>query len=209
MEKVILGKMDIPQETILNVHEDYLKRLNYLSLPRSKLVILFSGIPGAGKTYVAKKLEERYHGVRVRTDDIRESVHKLVGNKEAIDNLDYTTPIVEQYVRWLVKNSPFENKLIILDRGIDRTYKEIFSLAEREGYVTFLIRIQASRETLERRIFDKNNCRDPHFDREIDRWTREWEDFGKQVKPDILIENERDNELNLKPLFKKLDKLIK
>ncbi len=85
----------------------------------------------------------------------------------------------------------------------------MFSLAKKKGYKIFIIRLKASREILERRIFEKKNRRDPHFDREIERWTREWKEFGEKVRPDIIIENKKDNELNLKPLFAKLGRLIK
>lgn len=201
--------MRIEKNFLKIFHRKYSKVLKNLSIPHKKLLICFSGIPGSGKTYIAKILEKKYKGVRIRSDKIRKIVHESVKkNKKQPDNLDYINPLVKEYILWLIKNWPFKNKLIILDKGVDRNYKEIFSIAKNKKYQVFIIRLKSSRKVLERRILEKNNGRrDPHFDREIKRWTKEWKDFGKKVKSDIIIENEKDNELHLKPLFEKLNKL--
>ncbi len=191
------------------IYKEHFKKFKNISVPNKKLLICFSGIPGSGKTYISKILEKKYSGIRIRNDGIRQIIHNLLKkeDEENPENLDYVDPILEKYLFWLFLNYSLENKLIILDSGIDRRYKEIFSMFKNKKYTIFLIRIKTSRKILEQRIFEKKNCRDPHFDREIKRWTLEWKEFGKKIKADIVIENE--NKLNLKPLFIKLDKLTK
>jgi len=194
-----MNKKDLINKT----YKKHLKILKNLSLPQKKLIICFSGIPGSGKSYISKILEKRYKGIRIRNDkDIRGIMKSLDKNADLDKDVD-------NYLMWFLSSYSFPNKLIILDSGIDRRYKKLFSFAEENNYKLFTIRLKASRKILEKRIFEKNNCRDPHFDNEIKRWTKEWKAFGKKIKADIIIDNEKNNKLNLKPLFKKLDKLIK
>ncbi len=65
-------------QSIGRIYKEHLKHLKNKNISNNKkAVICFSGIPGAGKTYIAKILEKRYKGVRIRSDDIREIVKKL------------------------------------------------------------------------------------------------------------------------------------
>ncbi len=188
------------------IYKIHFKKLKNLNVLHKKLIICFSGIAGSGKTYIAKILEEKYKGVRIRTDDIREIVGRLM--KKFKLNAEDKDPIVYGYVGWLLKNNKFKNKLIILDKGIDREYKEIFKFSKEKGYKLFIIRLVASRKVLDKRVFGRSGGIDEHYYNEINRWTNEWKKFGKKIKSDIIIKNDKDNKLNLTPLFKKLDKLI-
>jgi len=106
----------------------------------------------------------------------------------------------------LYKNWNFKNKLLILDKGIDRKYKKTFSIFKKNKYKVVIIRLNISKKTAHKRVFERNKGKDEHFNNEINRWIKEWREFGKKIKSDIIINNEKD--LNLKPLFKKVDKLI-
>lgn len=186
------------EELFEKINEEYLKKLKNRSVAHKKLVICFSGFSGTGKTYIAKILEKRYKAVRIRNDDIREII---IGMK--IKNIDETT---YSYLEWLLKNWKFKNKLIILDSGIDRRYLKITPLFKKNKYPVFIIRLKTSKRTAYKRSFDRNKGKDKHFIENIDRWIKEWEDFGKKVKSDIVIDN--DKKLDLKELFKILDKKL-
>ena len=187
------------KKIIQKIHKKYIKKLKYLDVPHKKFVICFSGIAGSGKTYIAKILEKRYKAVRIRSDDIRGIVDKL--RIKEIDKLTYG------YLGWLYNNYSFKNKLIILDKGIDRKYKETFSIFRKKRYKIFIIRLKVSRKLSEKRIIKKLGKPDENYVNNIDRWIKEWEDFGKKIKSDIVIENK--DGVNLNPLFSKMDKLIK
>ena len=185
------------KEIINQIHEEYSKQLKNVSVPHNKLVICFSGIPGSGKTHISKILEKRYKGVRIRGDSIRQIVKNL---GLEIDKYTYN------YLEWLDYNYSFKNKLMILDGGMDRRYRRTFQVLKNNGYRIFIIRLKASKEKAQERVFAMHGGYEQHFVDNIDRWIMENKEFGKNVKPDIEIENE--NKLNLKPLFLKLDKLI-
>lgn len=185
------------------IYEKHLKQLGNFSIPNEKLIICFSGIPGSGKTYIAKVLEKRYNAIRIRSDTIRKIINDL---EEDFDNID---EIVYDYIDWLLKSFPFVNKLIILDMSIDRRYEKLFLFFEELGYKRFIIRLKVSQKVYEKRIIKKLEKLDRNYINRINDWKKQYKEFGKKVKPDIIIENNKDNELNLKPLFKKLDRLIK
>jgi predicted kinase len=45
-------------------------------------MICFAGIPGSGKTYLAKKIEKKYGGVRITSDEIRKIIDKKITKKK-------------------------------------------------------------------------------------------------------------------------------
>ncbi|MAH03871.1 hypothetical protein CMI39_03755 [Candidatus Pacearchaeota archaeon] len=191
----------IEEKIITKIYKIHLKQLKNLSVPHKKFMICFSGIAGSGKTYIAKILEKKYNGVRIRSDDIRGIIRSL-----HIDDMDNVT---DDYLSWLFKNWPFKNKLIILDRGIDRKYKETFSIFKKKGYKIFIIRLKTPREIFEKRIKGKLGKLDQNYLNRINDWIKQWKEFGKKFKSDIIIKNEKDNKLELKKIFTMLDKLIK
>ncbi len=188
-------------ELFNKIYKTHIKQLKNLNIPHKKLVICFSGIAGSGKTYLAKILEDKYKGVRIVNDDIREIICRL----EKRGDIDHPT---YGYLNWFIKNYKFKNNLIILDSGIDRKYKERFSLFKKNGYQIFIIRLKVSEKVYERRIIEKLGKLDNNYINRINDWKRQYEDFGKNIKSDIIVDNEEDNKLNLKLLFSKLEKII-
>lgn len=181
------------------INKEYFKKLKNLSINHKKLVVCFSGFSGSGKTHIAKILEKKYKGVRIRNDDIRKIIIKK--KIREIDKITYS------YLEWLLKNWKFKNKLIILDSGIDRRYLKILALLKKKKYPVFIIRINTSKRIACQRAFERANGEDKHFKNNIDRWIKEWEDFGKEVKADIILSNKENLDLN--PLFKILNEKIK
>lgn len=180
------------------IYKIHVRQLKNLLIPHKKLVICFSGIAGSGKTYIAKILEDKYKGVRIRSDDIREIASKL-GFRD-LDKITYS------YLDWFFENYKFKNKLIILDRGIDRKWQEIFSLFKKQRYKIFIIRLKVSEKVYERRIIEKFGKLDDNYLNRINDWKKQYKEFGKKVKSDIIIKNE--GRLKLTPLYSRLEKLI-
>jgi predicted kinase len=183
------------------IYKINVKQLKNISIPHNKIVICFSGIAGSGKTYVAKILEEKYKGVRISSDNVREIILNL-----EFENLD---EITYSYLDWFFENYKFDNKLIILDKGIDRRWKETFFLFDKLGYKIFTIRLEVPEKIYEKRIIEKLGKLDDNYIARINDWKKQFKEFGEKVKSDIIIENEKDNELNLEELYSKLDFLIK
>ena len=47
-------------------------------VPNKKLLICFVGIPGSGKTYLAKIIEKKFKGIRINSDNLRKVINKNI-----------------------------------------------------------------------------------------------------------------------------------
>jgi adenylate kinase family enzyme len=168
---------------IEKIYEKHIKELKNLRAGEKKLIICFSGIPGSGKTFVAKILEKKYKGVRISSDNIRKIIDwlKIVKNKEDKEK------ILRQYLINFLKNYKFSNKLIILDSSIDRKYKEIFKVAREKRIKIFIVKITASKKGIILRL-KKNKGRLKGFLGNFDRWEKDYNNFNKRVKADFVLD---------------------
>lgn len=188
------------KDFIEKIHKIYSKKLKNINVKNNKLWICFSGVPGSGKSFISKKIAKRYNGVIIRGDDIR----KIIDGFKVSEH--FKEHLLDKYLLWFISNYFFINKLIILDKSIDRDFRKIFSLARRKKYKVFVIRIKASSKIVKVRL-SKQERIGKGFNTKMKKWSNDWKRFGKEVKSDIIIENSK--KLNLKPLFDKLDKIIK
>lgn len=184
------------------VYRRHKKKLKNLSVSHGKLLICFSGIPGSGKTHIAKKLEKKYKGVRINNDDIRKVIKKIFPEFDEKKGEE----ILNVYLLSLLEKLFFiNNGLIILDSSIDRKYEKIFNLVKEVGLI-FIIGVDVSKELAQKRVFAKHKGFDKHFIDNINRWIRENKKFRGNVKVDVLIDNKKN--LDLKPVFSRLDEII-
>jgi len=189
---------------ILEIHKNH---LNNLKLLNKRLLICFSAIPCSGKTYVSKILEEKYKGVRINNDDIRDVIKSLIPGKSK-EILEERQEILQQYLIWFLIQYNFPNKLLILDSSIDRKYRGVRDFADKHRYSIFIISLKISREFAHKRSLLRNNGKeDDNFVENIDRWIKENKELASKVSSDIVLLNEGN--LDLSRLFLKLDKIIK
>ena len=123
------------------IYEEHIKTLKNLNLPHEKLIIFFAGIPGSGKTYIAKFLEEGYSAVRISNDELRKLIRKIY-NKNFNSYLEDVDTSLYNYWEWFISNYDFPNKLIIADRGIERKYKNVFPFVKKLNYKIFIISLK-------------------------------------------------------------------
>jgi len=167
------------------ISQELLPKLKYLSENNKQLVIVFSGIPCSGKTYIAKILEDKYKGVRVRSDDIM----TIVRENNIVDTIEENEKIKKEYVYYLLDDIPFKNGLIILDESIDRTHKKLLFILGSKNLDHFIINLEISKEDAMKRVKE----REPEenwqswIDR-FDRWVREHEGCIKNIKSDITLD---------------------
>ncbi|MFC1682534.1 AAA family ATPase [Nanoarchaeota archaeon] len=197
------------KETDLNkilelIYKKHLERIKNAEVPNRKIAICFAGIPGSGKTHIAKILEERYKGIRIENDNLRIIIRKICPKKTAEEKQG----ILQQYLKFFMENYNRKNNLLIFDRGIERAYQRFFPHLRQNKFKIFVIKIKISYEKIESNVKKKLRGKlDKNYTENIEKWKREFKEFETNYKSDITIENE--NNLNLEPLFRKLDKLIK
>lgn len=183
------------EEEFAGLFETHRQTLLHLEETHPKLLILFSGTPGMGKTSVAKALEDHLHAVRLSTDEIR-----LLLKERGLSPKD-----AYSYLQWCLRklsvSSP--NQLIILDCSIDRTYESCAKFAQEYGYKTFLIRMQMERKVVEERILSRGIDTEA-FLRDLDRYWADYELSCKNQKADYLFDNNSDLKKSFPPLLEQL-----
>lgn len=169
------------------IYRTHRKRLKYVNETGRKLLITFAGVPGSGKTVIAKRLEKELKGIRINSISV-EKAYVALGNERDI-------PTKRAYIYWLMDKivKEFKNKTIILDKGIERTYEEIFKWVEENNYEIFVIGLNCSRDTLEKRIKQREGDNAKYYLAEMDRWVREYKKYRKLNISDIEINTEEGN----------------
>jgi predicted kinase len=166
------------------VYEDHLKTLLYLDEVHPKLLVMFSGTPGMGKTEIAKQLATYFHGVRISTDEIR----ALLRSHQA-----KTEENVENYLKSSLLKiiEASQNHLIILDCSVDRRYERCLQLAHEAGFATFLIRMEVDPEIVEKRVMQRGTDV-ANLLRNKAKSRSDYENFGAKYNADFYLDNNAD-----------------
>jgi hypothetical protein len=115
------------KQTFQLISENFFPLLKYKNICNPNLAILFSSVPCSGKTHLSKIIEDKYKAIRINKDEIGEIILKLNLTKKTNQKED----LADQYIYYLIENLLFKNKLIVLDKSIDRTYKKTFQLLQK------------------------------------------------------------------------------
>lgn len=182
---------------IAKKHIPVLKNKN---LKNRKLIIAFAGIPGSGKTTLAKVLEKKYKGVRINSSVIGGIIKKLNLKDDAKHSLQ------NQYQMWLVKSGLIKNGLIILDSGIERKYLLVKKTAKQSGHRLFVICLKVPKKVLIQRIKKREKEKARVYLKEMKRWTSEFNEFNRKFRSDVVVDGSRY--INYKPLRRKLDTMF-
>jgi len=126
------------------IFQTHMQSLKNLDKKNPKVLILFSGTPGSGKTTISHSLEKSFNAIRISSDDVRDMLFKAGVSVSRVD----------EYIEYCLQElkSVSVNRTIIIDRSSDRRYSDYTRFAKDQGFATFLIRIIAPREIIEKRL---------------------------------------------------------
>lgn len=164
-----------------------------------RMVITFAGVPCSGKSIVSEEIEKRYGGIRINFDDVM----RTISGKDLVNTIEQNEKMKNLFTYSILKNPPFKNKLLILDRSIDREYENLLKVCNENKWDYFVIQLEITKQEAIKRIKKRNPDNLNNWLPRIDKWFNEHERFKKKVKSDILI---KETSFNLKSLFDKLDK---
>lgn len=187
------------------IFDFHLKRLKNLNVKNNKIMILFSGITGSGKSYLAKKIEERYKGLRINNDDIRDIIRDEVlplARPKSIDKQN----ILENYLGYLYGNLPQTNGFLIMDSSIDRKFSVIKDFASKNSYAMFIIRIDLPREMITKQILQRTEKDSAPYISDLNRQIEDHDRAATEFVPDFTIKEEKFNDFD--KLFRAIDKKI-
>mgnify|MGYP000270049737 CR=1 FL=1 len=185
-------------ETIYNTLFPDGTNLDKINL-KEKTVITFAGIPSSGKSTISKKIEQRYGGVRVDGDEIM----RAISEKGLTKTIDENEEMKGKFTYALLKNSQFENKLVILDRSIDREYNDFFKVCKENKWNYFIIQLEITKQEATKRFKKRNPDNLDNWLPRLDMWVKQHEKFKKKIKSNISLDGTNPD---LKTLFKKLNK---
>jgi tRNA uridine 5-carbamoylmethylation protein Kti12 len=171
----------------LAVASMYYKALPNKYVSHPKRLILFSGVPGSGKSTIALAIEKRFSAIRISNDEIRNEIKKLnpMLNSEIREGMKLET--VTELLK-LLSNVP--NGLIVNDASCDRGYDyyEEWSLSNK--YRIVVIRLDIPRDIVEKRIRERGSVGNLGVTgslANIDNWWQQWENFGETHKAALTI----------------------
>ncbi|MBI2045380.1 AAA family ATPase [Candidatus Pacearchaeota archaeon] len=191
--------MNIAEKDFEKITKKLIPNLLNINNKNSQLIITFAGIPSSGKTTIAKRLEKKYKALRINGDIIYDIAEEL---GLALDYWDLER-IKRNYVLAFLESNPFKNKLIILDKGMDRMYKDFINLCKRNKLNYFIISLSLSKKDAIKRFKKRNPKTWKTWLTKLGRWSKENTQFKRDVSSNIVIDA---NKINYKEICKEINK---
>lgn len=173
---------------IKEVGEAYIASLKNLDVAHPRLLVLFSGAPGVGKTTIAQKIESEFRGLRLENDAIRRMLKQDYPDMMLEDISRLTYVIMQNSWDWLVDNS--DNGLFVIDASIDRRYAQVEEFAREYGFKTVLLAFEITDQDHEQRIRNRGEHPFASLDRILSfaqQRRQEQKDFLSHHAPDMVI----------------------
>lgn len=190
------------EEKIYNkISENLFSKLKNTNIYHSPFIITFSGVPGCGKSSLAKIIEDKYNAVRINNDLIRD----IITEEKLTNSGEDTEILLQNYNSYLIENYPFKNKLIILDKSMDRQYSRFIGLFELKKLDYFIIRLNTPSIKIALNRLGEREKITPQIENSMKGWFREYNNCCDNLKADITFEA---GDVDLNKLFNRLDKRL-
>lgn len=182
-----------------NVYADQFETLLHLEISNPKVLILFSGTPGMGKSTVAKELEQRFSAVRISSDE----------GRNHLSNNGLSRGLSDEYMKWFLEKvvSQTPNQCFILDRSIDRHFSFYESFAKKHGFQIFVIRMDVSKEILTKRIIDRKKSVEAYLSH-LHKYMADYDAFNQTHEVDFVFNNDEEHTQNITRLASAISQKI-
>ena len=167
--------MNTTYEDIYKIHKHTI-RVGEADTPA---LVVFSAIPGSGKSELTKRLVEDYDFSRLANKDIRYAIKQTSHTEDVV---------VGDYTLWLLDKLTSQNpRSIVFDRNIDQWYEPIKEWASRNNYKLIVVRIEVSRSTLEKRLHDREGDKVSHVLSVLDFYQDQHKRLLETIKVNIIL----------------------
>ncbi|HXF28433.1 MAG TPA: dual specificity protein phosphatase family protein [Chlamydiales bacterium] len=186
-------------QTFPSLFEEFIQGNPYIKETNARFIIGFSGVPGMGKSTLAKGLEEYFHAIRLSSDDARDLLRRHALSPR------YADAFLSFCLEELLKVSP--NGLFILDRSVDRTWDRYLEFAGDHGFGTFIVRLKLPIELVNRRIKARGRDVEPLLRNLKGSW-KDYEFFLQRHKPQFVFDASDNDENQFQELVDAIESQI-
>lgn len=184
-----------------SVFKQHVRLLKNTRIEHKPLVICFSGVPGMGKTHIAKILEEKYQGVRISNNEIRAIVNTFA-------NTPNSQWLMQAYLMYFMLSYTAPNKLIILDSSIDRQYAVLLPYLTFKGIPYIIIRLETPYEQVVDCLTKREQAGEGVYLKFLDSWYADYDTFGQCYPATIVVKNDQHAPLMLDKLYTLIDNYV-
>lgn len=192
-------------QSVEAIEKEYFNSLLNLEVQNPRLMILFSGPPGSGKSVLARQIAEKFSAIRLENDELRRLVHAHYPNQSPVQRSEITYKCMGKCWNKLLTES--SNGLWVIDASIDRRYKFAFDFANNNSFHKLIIAIRLPEKVNKGRILEREGNSSAHVDAVLKHMAQcrtEQELFLENHNPDMIVSESTDNEDVLNLVHKKL-----
>lgn len=158
--------------------------LAYAEVRRQPVLVVFSAIPGSGKSELTRRLAADYGFLRVANKDIRSAI-TATGHEGDVDISDYRLWLLDKLTKTQMPS-------IVFDHNIDQWYQPSKAWAEQRNYRYVLVRIDVNRKLLEQRLLKREGSRNAKAFAVLDEYETEHKKLAGEITPTIVLEGDYD-----------------
>jgi len=117
------------------------------------MIVLMAGLPGTGKTTIARELASRTQGAVLSKDEIRAAIFSLRDIEYSVEQDDFVMEVMLDTARFLLQRSP--DRTIFLDgRTFSRRYQidRVLSFARESSQSWVILECTCSEESVRKRL---------------------------------------------------------
>ena len=173
---------DMKQDETLydEIAHEFISKQPYRTIPYPPTLLIFSAMPGSGKTTLARKLAADLQAQYINHDAIRDFIRRKGVDPELVYMPAVSIRIEEQ----IMANDA--NKLIILDGSLDRTWEIFFKTASNLKAMTIIIRLTLPLTIIRDRLRIRDKEDSKLLD-QMERFKNDFEECQKHVAADLTL----------------------